>query len=407
MSQTNSDSTRPTPLKGIRVLDLTTVLAGPYCTYQLALLGAEVIKVERPGQGDWARNGARVTEVPAFSSQFVAQNAAKKSIVLDLKTEKGRDIALKLVADCDMLVENYSPGVAERLGLGYEAVRKHRPDIVYCSVSGYGQNGPMSRRPAYDHVIQAASGITTLIGTPETVPMRIGPPLFDYLAGIYGAFAAMAALRERDRTGQPQLVDVAMLDVGMVAMAAAVSGLLNGGVSPRPNGNTAASGSPASGIFKTREGLLSMTANNEPQFARLCQAIGLGHLLEDERFAKPQARLENADAFRAQLSQALLERSAHEWEELLSAAHIPATRVRTVDETMNEAHIAQRGIRQQVKDTETGASISVPSIGFRWNEIALGPEQGPPRLGEHTEELLAAIGLTIEDIAALRRDGVV
>lgn len=406
MPHKNEMGLKPAPLQGIRILDLTTVLAGPYCTYQLALLGAEVIKIERPHHGDWARNGARVTGLSEFSTQFVAQNAAKKSLTLDLKTERGRAIALKLMAGCDILVENYSPGVAERLGLGYEAVRAHRPDVVYCSLSGYGQSGPMSSRPAYDHVIQAASGITTLIGTAQTVPNRIGPPLFDYLAGIYAAFAVMAALRERDRTGRAQQIDVAMLDAGMVAMAATVSNLLNGGLSPRPNGNTAASGSPASGIFDTRDGLLSLTANNEPQIFRLCAEAGLEHLLRDERYAQPSDRQTHADSFRAELAAALRRHSAAEWEQRLSAAHVPASRVRTVDETMSEPHIEQRGIRQEVKDTQTGEVLHVPSIGFLWNAHALGPDAGPPRLGEHTDELLTALGLDSGEIAELRRDGV-
>lgn len=405
--KTSRTASRPAPLKGVRVLDLTTILAGPYCTYQLALLGAEVIKVERPGQGDWARNGTRVKDLPEFSAQFVAQNAEKRSITLDLKTEKGRRIALDLLRQCDILVENYSPGVAKRLGLGFDAVLAYRPDIVYCSLSGYGHTGPMSPRPAYDHVIQAASGITTLIGTADTVPNRIGPPMFDYLAGIYGAFAALSALRERDRTGQPQRVDVAMLDAGMVAMASTVSALLNAEVKPRPNGNTAASGSPASGIFRTRDGLLSLTANNEPQFQRLTRQVGLGHLLEDERFALSERRQANAEVFRELLASALLARTAAEWEVVLSEAHLPATRVRTVEETMTDPHIVERGVQQHVTDAATGKTLSVPSIGFRWNETALGPENGPPRLGEHTESVLGELGYTAEQITALRSDGVI
>lgn len=407
MARTEHQRPKPTPLQGVRILDLTTVLAGPYCTYQLALLGAEVIKVERPGQGDWARHGTRVTDVAEFSAQFVAQNSAKKSITLDLKSDEGRDIGLQLAANCDVLVENFSPGVAQRLGLGYDAIKERRPNIVYCSLSGYGHDGPMSQRPAYDHVIQAASGITTLIGTAQTIPNRIGPPLFDYLAGIYAAFAVLAALRERDRTHQPQHVDVAMLDTGLVAMASTISNMLNAGVMPHPNGNTAASGSPASGIFPTREGLLSLTANNEAQIIRLCAQTGLAHLLEDARYAEEANRLVNAEAFRAQLATALLQRSAAEWERLLSAAHIPAARVRTVDETMDEPHIAQRGIRQHVQDAQTGATLAVPSIGFLWNQTALGPEFGPPRLGEHTEDILAELGLDSDAVATLRSNGIV
>ena len=398
---------RPTPLLGVRILDLTTVLAGPYCTYQLALLGAEVTKLERPGQGDWARNGTPVTAVPDLSAQFVAQNSAKQSITLDLQSEAGRALALRLIAQSDVVVENFSAGVADRLGIGYAAARAQRADIVYCAISGYGQDGPMARRPAYDHVVQAASGITLLTGTPESVPNRIGPPLFDYLAGMYGAFAVMAALRERDRTGQPQMVDVAMLDAAIVAMASTVSTLSNAGVAPKANGNTAASGSPASGIFNTRDGLLSMTANQDAQVERLCRVLGLSDMLAQGDFATPTKRLENTGAFRAKLAAALLHRTAAEWEEVLSLAHIPATKVRTLGETLAEPHVQQRGVQQQVTDALTGHALAVPSIGFKWNQQSLGPETGPPRLGQHTDAVLGRLGLGAGDIQALRDSGVI
>lgn len=379
---------RPAPLEGVRVLDLTSVLAGPYGTYQLALLGAEVIKLERPQGGDWARQGLAVSAVPEFSAQFVAQNAGKKSIVLDLQDSADQEAALALVKTCDVLVESFSPGVAARLGLGYEAVRRHRPDIVYCSISGYGQDGEMSRRPAYDHVVQAASGITMLTGTAESVPNRIGPPMIDYLAGIYAAFAVLAALRERDRTGLPQLVDVAMLDAAMVAMASTVSLYANAGKAPQANGNTAASGSPMSGIFPTREGLLSMTANQEAQYLRAMQALGLEAATRDPRFATEEARAANVGALRTLLVERLGTRSAAEWETVLSAAHVPVARVRTVPEALAEPHLRTRGIQQQVTDAHTGRPISVPSIGFKWNGQAIGPVSGPPRLGEHSGTLL-------------------
>jgi crotonobetainyl-CoA:carnitine CoA-transferase CaiB-like acyl-CoA transferase len=407
MSCADLENDRPSPLRGIRILDLTTVLAGPYCTYQLALLGAEVTKLERPGAGDWARNGTPVSTVPEFSAQFVAQNADKKSITLDLQSEKGKAIALKLIARSDIVVENFSAGVADRLGIGYAAARAQRADIVYCAISGYGQEGPMARRPAYDHVVQAASGITLLNGTAETVPNRIGPPLFDYLAGMYGAFAVMAALRERDRTGQAQMVDVSMLDSAIVAMASTVSTLTNAGMEPKANGNTAASGSAASGVFKTKEGLLSMTANQDAQLIRLCHALDLSALLQEHQFLTPQDRLKNATAFRERFTTALSRKTAAEWEEQLSQAHIPAARVRTLKEVLAEPHVQQREVQKLVYDSVTGRAIGVPSIGFTWNHRSLGPKMGPPRLGQHTDETLSALGIGAAEIQSLRTHKVI
>ena len=382
---------RPTPLAGVRVLDLTTVLAGPYCTYQLSLLGAEVIKLEKPGVGDWARQGDRVRGLPEFSAQFVAQNAGKKSIELDLKSEGGLRRALELAATCDLVVENFSPGVADRLGIGYEHVRQVRQDVVYCAMSGYGQEGAMSRRPAYDHVVQAASGITMLTGTPDSVPNRIGPPMVDYLSGIYGAFAVLAALRERDRTGTPQFLDVAMLDAAVVAMASTVSLYANAGKIPVANGNTAASGAPMSGMFQTRDGLLSMTANQPEQFVRAVRAMGLDALVDDPRFIGEVDRQENASALKEILSRRLMEKTALEWEDLLSAAHVPAAKVRTVPEVLGTEHMAQRETITRVLDSRSDTMIEVPGIGFRWNGQALGPLSPPPRLGEHTSAVLKQV----------------
>lgn len=382
---------RPTPLAGVRVLDLTTVLAGPYCTYQLSLLGAEVIKLEKPGVGDWARQGDRVRGLPEFSAQFVAQNAGKKSIELDLKSEGGLRRALELAATCDVVVENFSPGVADRLGIGYEHVRQVRQDVVYCAMSGYGQEGAMSRRPAYDHVVQAASGITMLTGTPDSVPNRIGPPMVDYLSGIYGAFAVLAALRERDRTGTPQFLDVAMLDAAVVAMASTVSLYANAGKIPVANGNTAASGAPMSGMFQTRDGLLSMTANQPEQFVRAVRAMGLDALVDDPRFIGEVDRQENASALKEILSRRLMEKTALEWEDLLSAAHVPAAKVRTVPEVLGTEHMAQRETITRVLDSRSDTMIEVPGIGFRWNGQALGPLSPPPRLGEHTSAVLKQV----------------
>ena len=397
---------RPMPLAGIRVLDFTTVLAGPYCTYQLALLGADVIKVERPG-GDWARGGAAVPGVPDLSAQFTAQNASKRAITLDLHAPESADVIQRLIARTDVLVENFTPGVADRLGIGFEAARQHRPDLVYCAISGYGQTGEFSRRPAYDHVIQAMSGVTMLNGTAQTVPNRIGPPMFDYLAGIYGAFSVVSALRERDRTGEAQCVDVAMLDAALCAMASTVSGWTNAQLAPKAQGNTAASGSPASGIFPTQDGLLSLAANQEHQVRRLCAVLGHEAWLQDPRFADPQIRREHAAEFGASLREALLTRDALSWERALSDAHVPAARVRALPDVLAEPHVAERGVVQTVQDAMSGVALRVPSVGFRWNGQALGPNRAPPRVGEHTAAVLAEAGLTPGQIDALKAQGVV
>jgi crotonobetainyl-CoA:carnitine CoA-transferase CaiB-like acyl-CoA transferase len=401
------DTQRPAPLAGVRIVDCSRVLAGPYATYQLALLGAQVIKVEEPGKGDWTREGAPILKVPDMAAGFASQNADKQSITLDLKSPAGLKVAQALIASADVVVENFSPGVAKRLGIGYEAARALRPNLVYCSLSGFGQDGEFGSRPAYDHVVQAISGITMLTGTPQSVPNRIGPPLFDYLSGAYGAFAILAALRERDRTGQAQYVDVAMLDASIVAMASVVSGHRNGGTPPKAAGNTAASGSPASGIFPTSDGLLGLAANQEHQVARLLRVLGIPQVLEDERFAELEARKRHAAQFGALLIDALARRSAAEWEALLAQAHVPAARVRTLPEVLDEPHIATRGVEQQLTDPLTGQAASFPSIGFKWNGQALGPRSFPPRLGEHTDELLRSLGYTAADIAALRENKVV
>lgn len=403
----HAQSVRPAPLTGIRVIDFTTVLAGPYCTYQLALLGADVVKVERPISGDYTRTGEALPGMPGLTASFVAQNASKRSITMDLKCAAGLELAHRLVEQSDVMVENFSPGVAERLGLGFNAVNARNPDIVYASLSGYGQDGPYSARPAYDHVIQAISGITMLTGAADSVPNRIGPPLFDYLAGIYAAFAVMAALRERDRTGQAQRVDVAMLDAALVAMASTTSAFLNAGINPMPNGNTASSGSPASGIFHTKNGLLSLAANQEHHVVSLCAALGAPSLLDDPRFTVPDVRKANAKAFGSALTERLAHRSATGWETLLSAAHVPAVKVRTVPEALADEHVVSRGVQQQVTDPTTGKPISVPSLGFKWNGHSIGPKKAPSLLGEDTEQILAELGIDANEIASLRQQRVV
>ena len=395
----------PRPLDGLRVVDLSSVLAGPYCSYQLALLGAEVIKVERPGSGDWARGLVDDPGSDGMNPQFLAQNADKHSVTIDLKDARGLALVKRLAAGADVFIENFTPGTAQRLGLGYAALVAANPRLVYCSISGYGQDGPFSQRPAYDHVIQAMSGVMSVTGTEETVPNRIGPPMIDYITGIYAAFAVLAALRERERSGAAQHVDVAMLDCAIAAMASFVSAAVNGGIVPRPVGNVAASGSPASGVFRTKAGDLSLAANHEGQVRALLAAVGREDLLADPRYAEPTVRRRNAAAFRAEIANILSARTADEWENLLAAAHVPAARVRTILEILAEPQVAARNLLAEVASGER--SLRLSTIGFKLNGEAPGPRVAPSRLGADTDAVLAALGMSGEEIAALRAGGVI
>src|SRR5262245_53624346 len=269
-------------LSGVRVLDLTNVLAGPYCCYQLALLGADVIKIEAPGGGDLARQLGASPELnrAKMGVSFLAQNAGKRSVVLDLKSADGKARFLDLVATADVVLENFRPGVMERLGLGHRRLREARPDLVYCAISGFGQTGPLRDNPAYDQIIQGMSGIMSITGTPELAPLRVGYPVCDTLGGLTGAFAIAAALVRRSRTGEGALLDVSMLESTLSALGWPVSNYLTAGVEPQPAGNENVTGAP-SGAFRTADDILNIAANKQEQFEILCDLIGRPELKTD------------------------------------------------------------------------------------------------------------------------------
>ncbi len=348
--------TRPAPLDGIRVIDLTQVLAGPYCTYQLALLGAEVLKIEPP-DGEWTRFGGGVDElVPqGLGLVFCVQNSDKQCLEIDLKDPAGVAAVLGLAEDADVFVENFRPGVAERLGVGVDAVQARNPNIVYCSLSAYGAEGPLGGRPAYDHVVQAMAGIMETTGTDDMGPVKVGAPYIDYASGLNGAFAVLAALRERDRTGVGQVVDVSMLDTAMNLMASNVSFVATTGNEYPKLGNGAASGAPSSGCFVTSDGsLLMLAANNERQFRDLCACVGVAAC--DERFADPATRAKNQPALRALLDEAFATDTAAVWEHKLAAQGVPAARVRKLSETLSEGQPAGRTSDQHTYLLRSSAS---------------------------------------------------
>ncbi|MFZ9132909.1 MAG: CaiB/BaiF CoA transferase family protein, partial [Gemmobacter sp.] len=311
-------------LAGIRLLDLTNVLAGPYCAYQFALLGADVLKIEAP-EGDLARGLGADPDLNrlGMGASFLAQNAGKRSVVLDLKVPADRARFLALVDEADALVENFRPGVMERLGLAPDALRARKPALVYCAISGFGQTGPMSANPAYDQIVQGLSGVMSITGTPEAAPLRVGYPVADTLGGMAGAFAMAAALLRARQTGQGATLDVSMLDAMLSAMGWPVSNWLIAGVEPRPMGNDNMTAAP-SGAFRTGAGLLNIAANTEAQFLRLMDLLGLADLCRDPRFAGREARKRNRAALTAAIEDALGADTAEAWEGRLNAAGVPA-----------------------------------------------------------------------------------
>jgi crotonobetainyl-CoA:carnitine CoA-transferase CaiB-like acyl-CoA transferase len=381
-------------LQGIRILDLTNVLAGPYCSYQLALLGADVIKVEAPGAGDLARQLGASPELNSLSmgASFLAQNAGKRSVVLDLKSEDGKAAFLDLLATSDGLVENFRPGVMQRLGLGYERLREVRPGLVYCAITGFGQTGPMRENPAYDQIIQGMSGVMSITGEPDTAPLRVGYPVCDTLGGLFGAFAVVSALLRRASTGEGAFLDVSMLESTLSALGWPVSNYLIAGVEPRPMGNDNMTAAP-SGAFRTADGLLNIAANKQDQFEALCHLVGRPDLAVDPRFAERDTRKRNRAALTPLLEEALATRSAAEWEMVFNAEGVPAGRVLTIPQVLQESQVVNRSMAVHF-DGVAGSErpLVVVRGGFLVDGEAPRPAFPPPSIGQHSDEILASIG---------------
>jgi crotonobetainyl-CoA:carnitine CoA-transferase CaiB-like acyl-CoA transferase len=396
------------PLSGVRVVDLTHVLAGPYCTYLLGLLGAEVIKVEVPA-GEWGRRAGPAGSLrnAGLSAGFVAQAGDKRMLAVDIRTPEGAEVLRDLIRGADVFVEGLRPGVVARAGFDEASLRALNPRLVFASITGFGQDGPFSAWPAYDHVIQAMSGLMSVTGTPESAPLRVGPPVVDYVTGVYAAFAVMAGLAARDRTGKFQRVDVAMRDCAFAMMSSVISEHVNTGTIPMPAGNIAASGSPSSGVFATKDGLLALAANQERQFRELCSALGRPDLVSDERYAEPAARRANATALRAELAAVFAQGAAAEWEEILMAAGVPAGRVRTIPEAVAEPQTAARGLLHEMFSPELGRNLGVVGAAFKLNGSPLHPNAAPRPIGADSAAILAELGYETDRIAELARQGII
>ena len=377
------------PLEGYRVIDLTHVLAGPCATHHLRCLGAEVIKIERPGCGDPMRALAMQPELEGVPPGFRALNVGKKSIVLDLATEEGRAAVLRLAETADVFVENFRPGVAKRLGLGPEDIRVVRPDIVYCSISGWGQAGPNSARGAYDHVIQAATGLMALQGNAgEAAPVKVGFPVIDIATGISAAEAVLAALLRRLRGDtEPITLDVSMVDSALALMAGPAAATLATGKAPDRVGNRGFVGSPGAETFATADGHISVAANTMGQFATLCRLLGRPELAEPPHIPAGLANgdfIANAatDALRAALAEAFATMEAPALETALNAAGVPASRIRDLGEYLRDAYPHTPGIGVEGEPLAFGPA-------FRWEESEQTALPPAPLLGADTEALVS------------------
>ncbi|MFC5745818.1 CaiB/BaiF CoA transferase family protein [Actinomadura rugatobispora] len=376
------------PLSGIRVLDLTNVLAGPYCSYQLMLLGAEVVKVETPGQGDLARNLGPDPELnrAGLGASFLAQNAGKKSLEIDLKAPAGRAAFEDLVRGADVLLENFRAGVLDRLGFGWPRLRELNPRLVYCAVSGFGQTGPMSQAPAYDQIIQGLSGMMSVTGTRETAPLRVGFPVCDTVGGLAAALHICAALAGRASTGRGTFLDVSMLEAAVSAMGWAVSNYLVSGVPPEPMGTQNATSAP-SGTFEAADGPLNIAANRQEQFETLCAILDRRDLLDDPRFADREARKLHREELDGELNTVLRRRTAREWEETLGAAGVPAARVAEVPQAVELEQLRHRGFFTDLPFPDgSGRTLRVAGSGVLHDGEPLRPAAPPPLLGEQNGE---------------------
>ncbi|MBO9448441.1 CoA transferase [Ruegeria sp. R14_0] len=391
------------PLRGVRVLDLTNVLAGPYCCYQLALMGAEVIKVERPGSGDLARvlGADPDRNKDGMGVSFLAQNAQKKSITLDMKSGRGKALLKQLVQTADVLVENFRPGVMDRLDLGYEVLRAENPALIYCAISGFGQDGPRRDDPAYDQIVQGISGVMSITGAPDTAPYRVGYPLADTVGGLTAAFAVSAALNANPRGA---FLDIAMSEAVISTMGWVVSNYLVGRVMPGAHGNENTTSAP-SGTFATSDSPINIAANRDEQWQALARHLAREDLLDNPDYATREDRKRNRHALRDELEKSLKLRPAREWVAELNGLGVPTGQVQTVPEALADEQLSGRGLigALQVHGEDMQLAGSPVMMDGQRNM----PQTAPPKLGANNAAIWSELGLTIDEIDELTKDGVI
>jgi crotonobetainyl-CoA:carnitine CoA-transferase CaiB-like acyl-CoA transferase len=395
------------PLSGLRVLDLTRVLAGPTCTQMLGDLGAEVIKIERPEAGDDTRGFA-----PPFvpntkeSAYFVGVNRNKKSVTLDIAKPEGQAIIHKLLDHCDILVENFKVGALAKYGLGYEQLAKTHPRLIYCSITGFGQTGPYAPRPGYDALIQAMGGVMSLTGEPNGSPQKVGVPVADLFAGLYGCIGILAAVNHRNNTGQGQQIDIGMLDTHVAWLANQGMNYLATGENPPRLGNQHPNIAPYQ-EFPTKDGYIILAVGNDPTFERFCKAFGQEALLADPRFATNPIRVQNRQLVTDTLTPVMKSKTTAEWIEALEALKIGCGPINTLEQVFADPHVQAR---EMVVEMAHGSGETVKVIANPVKLSATPPSyrSAPPVLGEHTNAVLSdVLKMSAADIAALKEKGIV
>jgi len=394
-------------LEGIKVLDLTNVLSGPFGTLHLAQLGAEVIKVENPKDGDLARKLGILPDLnqKLMGTSFLAQNCNKLSITLNTKSAEGKALFRRLVKDADVVVENFRPGVMERLGLGYKTLAGLNPRLIYCAISGFGQTGPDALKPAYDQIIQGLSGEMAVNGDQRLHPLRAGFPVCDTVGGLNAAFAIMAALFHRERTGEGQFIDVALLDSIMPLMGWMAANLLIGGVPPTLMGNDNFTAAP-SGTFRTQDGHINIAANKQEQWEAVCDVLEVPALKTDPRFQERDTRKRNRTELTPLLEARLTRRPTRHWVEALNARNVPSGEILELEAALRQPQVQHRQVLRKVQVEGIG-EVEVFGLTAQFEKTPGAVEMPPPALGEHNQRIFGALGLSEADLADLKSKGVI
>lgn len=394
-------------LDGIRVLDLTNVLSGPFATLHLAWMGAEVIKIENPKGGDLARKLGCVPEYNKMlmGTSFLAQNANKKSLTLNLKKDEATKIFKTLTKTAHVVVENFRPGVMDRLGIGYEVLKKINPKIVYCAISGFGQTGPDAKKPAYDQIIQGLSGVMAVNGNKNLNPLRAGFPVCDTVGGLNAAMAIMSALYYREKTGEGQFIDISLIDSIMPLMGWVTANLMIGGQHPELLGNDNFTAAP-SGTFKTKDGYINIAANKQEQWEALADEVGLSNLKEDSRFKERDTRKKNRFELTPLLEEKLCKKTTMHWVDTFNSKGIPSGDILSLADTVNAPQIKHRETFNRIEVNGIG-EIPLFNMTAKFNKTSGKVETAPPVLSQDTNEILTEIGFSEAEIQNFKVNGVI